>query len=232
MKNSISLYILFLSGLLGSFCAGILLAIPSADIYLQSFFYNYSAGSWVVMKSNHVLFLSFYQLPKILISGIALVLLILLLLGSFKIKTISHRAKNNISAALTYLIILPLFIGFLKRVTQIPCPKDFKVFGGLVPDFMILESLARFHPPGGRCFPAGHASGGFALYGLMFLFLNSPKKMIFSFVATTLLGWTMGLYQIARGEHLFSHTFVTQILAIWLFFIIWKALEFLNAKST
>ena len=64
----------------------------------------------------------------------------------------------------------------------------------------------------GKCFPAAHASAGFSLYGLAFL-PTLQKHRYKIFVIVTVLGWTMGLYKMSFGDHFFSHTLVSMLLA-------------------
>lgn len=67
---------------------------------------------------------------------------------------------------------------------------------------------------GGRCFPAGHASGGFALIMLYFAVPNARWRWM-GLAAGLAAGWLMGGYQMLRGEHFLSHTVTTMLLA-WL----------------
>ena len=66
----------------------------------------------------------------------------------------------------------------------------------------------------GHGFPAGHASGGFALMILFFCF-KKKKYKIAGLCLGLAAGWGMGLYQMWRGEHFLSHTLCT-LFAAWL----------------
>jgi membrane-associated PAP2 superfamily phosphatase len=68
------------------------------------------------------------------------------------------------------------------------------------------------------CFPAAHASGGFALLSLFFLFKTRKNKML-ALAAAMTTGWTTGLYKMLIGDHFLSHTIVTMLLA-WLIILI------------
>lgn len=81
-----------------------------------------------------------------------------------------------------------------------------------------LEHILLFQakPPGypSDAFPAGHASGGFALLSLVWAWGGGLSVRLG--LATGLgFGGFMGLYQIARGEHFLSHTLATGLIA-WL----------------
>lgn len=81
-----------------------------------------------------------------------------------------------------------------------------------------LEHLLLFQPkpPGypSNAFPAGHASGGFALMAVAWAWSGTAARR--AGLALGLgFGGFMGLYQIARGEHFLSHTTATGLIA-WL----------------
>lgn len=63
-------------------------------------------------------------------------------------------------------------------------------------------------------FPAGHASGGFALLSLAWAWRGAFAVRL-GLALGLGLGGFMGLYQIARGEHFLSHTLATGLIA-WL----------------
>jgi membrane-associated PAP2 superfamily phosphatase len=112
------------------------------------------------------------------------------------------------------IIFVPLAVALLKSATGVYSPVDMLPYGGEHPHIGLLEQLWTYgKTAGGRSFPAGHASGGFALVALYYLPVRSGcKNGLFS--AGLLAGWGMGLYQMARGEHFFSHTLTTMFLAL------------------
>ena len=74
--------------------------------------------------------------------------------------------------------------------------------------------------PRGGCFPAGHASGGFALLGL--IAVRSSRRWRNGVIALGLgLGWWMGLYQMLKGAHYPSHTTTTMLIA-WMVVLLWQ----------
>ena len=104
----------------------------------------------------------------------------------------------------------PLLVASLKAVTGIYCPRQLALFGGEAPYRHLFSTSVPVS--GGRCFPGGHASGGFALTMLFFCF-SSRRAKAAALAASLALGWTMGLYQMMRGEHFLSHTVVSMLLA-------------------
>jgi membrane-associated PAP2 superfamily phosphatase len=63
---------------------------------------------------------------------------------------------------------------------------------------------------GGRCFPAGHASTGFAFLGGYFAFRHDvPKTARIWLIAALATGFVLGACQQLRGAHFMSHTLWT-----------------------
>jgi len=96
----------------------------------------------------------------------------------------------------------------------VPCPVDLQHYGGTYPDVTLFSSY-----PGDfiqkeniRCYPAGHASGGFALLSLVFLFKSRRNRTIAALPALT-IGWSMGVYKMLIGDHFLSHTMTTLLLS-------------------
>ena len=101
-----------------------------------------------------------------------------------------------------------------------PCPKNEIHYEGVYPSTKVWEHYPKeFKQPSSiRCFPAGHASGGFALLSLFFLFKTKRNKIL-AIVGALTVGWSMGLYKMLIGDHFLSHTIITMILA-WLIILI------------
>jgi membrane-associated PAP2 superfamily phosphatase len=94
-----------------------------------------------------------------------------------------------------------------KQLSNRHCPWDYDRYGGAVPyGGLFAEPPAQCKP--GRCFPAGHAAGGFALMGLYFV---SRRKVwaLAGLGAGLLLGAVFGFGQVARGAHFVSHNLWT-----------------------
>ena len=121
--------------------------------------------------------------------------------------------KGDIAVAVVAMIAIPLIVGVLKATTHVNCPRTLSLFGGEFPYRTLLESLFRSDGMyNQRCFPAGHASGGFALLSLVAV---CPSRQGRQRVITwaVMLGWVMGLYKMAIGDHFLSHTIVSMVLA-------------------
>jgi len=119
-------------------------------------------------------------------------------------------------------ILVPLTIGEIKNITNIPCPKDIYTFGGMHSYTRIIGSIKnKFrHDENLRCFPAAHASGGFAFLSCFFLFKSARNRKI-ALVSAMAVGWSMGVYKMLIGDHFLSHTIVSMISA-WLIILLVK----------
>jgi hypothetical protein len=96
-------------------------------------------------------------------------------------------------------------VGLLKAVTNIDCPWDLTAFGGRHP-YLDLFSARPDDLPRARCFPAAHASSGYAFMALYFLAYERSRKLArFGLAAGLLLGLIFGVAQQSRGAHFISH---------------------------
>jgi membrane-associated PAP2 superfamily phosphatase len=67
----------------------------------------------------------------------------------------------------------------------------------------------------GHCFPAAHASSGYALIAFYFVFRERSRLLARAgVVATVLAGLVFGLAQQSRGAHFVSHD-------LWSAFLVW-----------
>ncbi len=188
------------------------------DIWVQSHFYNPLTHQWIVDANNEVLKFIFYDGIKRLLIVIAVLFLAVLMLGWKKAWITSYR-RGLIIVVLSSLFV-PLAVGSLKAITNMPCPKNIEIFGGMYPHTCVWEKYTtqECQLEKQKCWPAGHASGGFALLALVFLF-HSRKAKNAAILIAMLIGWSMGTYKMLIGDHFLSHTVITMILA-WLIILL------------
>jgi len=204
-----------LAGFLG------LLEATSLDLWVQDHFYDFARGRWMVDAADPLGRLLFYDGPKILIMLTALGLLGLVL-GPARWRERWRLERHGLGIALLTLITVPALAGLGKEVTNIFCPAQIRRYGGDAP----YVKLCGEYPAGdrpeqrGHCFPAGHASGGFALLGLAGL--RRTRAWWRGGIALGLgAGWLMGGYQMLKGAHYLSHTVATMLLA-WVVLLGWR----------
>lgn len=178
------------------------------DLKFQSLFFDFETKSWLVSRGNLVLKFIFYKFPKYMIAiyGVSLIF--------WAIKLRLCKENIELQKKLLFLIIIliltPVTVAFFKHYSPIYCPNFVQEFYGdklyISPFDMFNEGI--FFNNTGKCFPAGHASGGFALISLYFVMPTKELK-IRSLIFSLSLGFIMGLYQIAKGTHFLSDTLVT-----------------------
>lgn len=189
-------------------------SVRSFDLLAQSPFFRH--GEWLISQGGHADYKWMaYIAPKVFI-GIVGGTFLFLFLASFSDKCrLRLQAWRKPSLLVSCgILFVPLTVAVLKNLSGVYGPADMEPYGGRCPHVGLLEQLWAYGTTGGgRSFPAGHASGGFALMALYYLPLRGLWKRLL-LVFGILVGWSMGLYQMARGEHFLSHTLVTMFLAL------------------
>lgn len=204
--------------------AGILLAATfllfdcsELDLWAQDLFYSFHRHEWLVPKNSKLPRILFYHGPKVLLIAFGAWLLLSLVIPhrSKARRLLSRRAPRDLIYLMICLGLFPAFIGAIKKVSGLHCPSELSRYGGEhVYRKLFAARPASPHEPG-HCFPAGHASGGFALLGLWFVAQTDRTKKAALGLGLS-AGWLMGTYQMLNGSHFLSHTWVTMLLA-WIF---------------
>jgi len=187
-----------------------LLAWLPLDVWLQDRLHDPVTGGWLIDRNNMLLRWLFYD-------GVKLVY-VLVLLGIWIGIGLSLRKHSMLRPWRARLLVValsmtlgPVTVGILKQSTDIPCPKQLRLYGGKLPHVTLLDRLSGTAPAlDARCYPAGHASGGFALISLLFLFRSRRARRRVVMAALT-LGWVTGGYKMGIGDHFFSHTWVSML---------------------
>jgi membrane-associated PAP2 superfamily phosphatase len=120
--------------------------------------------------------------------------------------------------AIAYFIVAVILgigaVGLLKAITNVDCPWDLAPFGG---DFPVIPLFSE-RPDGlraGHCFPAAHASSGYALMALYFALRERSRRLARAgLTAGILCGLLFGIAQQSRGAHFISHD-------AWSAFLVW-----------
>ena len=204
-----------------------LFQFSNLDIFVQSFFYDFDKKSWLIDKNEPILKFFFYDGIKnlLLLFGVA----ILVFLIFFRKNILVQEYKKGLIIVLLSAILVPSIIGFLKDITNTPCPCNIVYFNGTYPDKKVFDSYPKdfVQKSKVKCWPAGHASGGFALMALFFLF-NTPKNQKRALFVALIIGWSMGTYKMLLGDHFLSHTIITMLMA-WLIILI--IVKFIQTKQ-
>lgn len=146
---------------------------------------------------------------------IAIVCLILSIAGGRFLQIRPHR--KSLLWVFVGMVVSTTVVATLKHYNQHGCPWDVTLYGGDLPLLGLFASL----PAGvelGRCFPAGHPSGGFALMAFYFAFMHSKPRFSINMLWFGLaMGLIMGVVQIVRGAHFLSHV-------LWSGWVVWMTL--------
>jgi membrane-associated PAP2 superfamily phosphatase len=197
----------------------------SLDLWLQDHLYNWDTHAWRVGRDSFWPKLIFYNGIKWVLGGAGLTALGLFI-ASFR----KRRFRSQRWAFLYFflcLALIPLTISTMKNYTNVYCPWDIQRYGGDQPYVKAIDPYPPDYVQRGRapqCFPGGHSSGGFALLSLVFLATTRRSRTIFLAGALG-MGWTMGIYQMLKGAHYFSHILTTMILSWFFCLLIFKAME-------
>jgi membrane-associated PAP2 superfamily phosphatase len=200
--------IAFAIGFCGVVLSLALEVFTDTDIRLQDHFYNFETHQWLINPQASLPRFVFYTLPKLILYPVGA----LLLVSCFNVLVRTKLRLDRRESAYLFccLAAIPLVAGTGKNLTHVHCPSELERYGGTeIYAKVITRNRPAFRKVPPHCFPAGHASGGFALFALYFL----RRKAIW--LAPGLgVGWIMGLYQMFKGAHFLSHTLTTMFLAL------------------
>ena len=183
------------------------------DLVIQDCFFNFQSGKWVVDQYAPVPRFFFYNFPKILLFIYGVVLLFMAT-ASARFRKTWFLPKRTALYLLCSLAVIPVMIGIGKSQSWVYCPNEIIRYGGLSHYRRVFDRIPEDVPfkDRGRCFPAGHPSGGFALISLYFAARTRAQKQR-ALLAPLVVGGTMALYQMFKGAHYLSHAVVTIIVA-------------------
>lgn len=119
-------------------------------------------------------------------------------------------ASRRLQLVVTALLAV-LAVAALKAFSRTSCPWDLSTFGRAA-HYVSHWAFGVQDGGSGRCFPAGHASAGFAFLGGYFAFADTDLPVARRWLAAaTLAGLAFGLGQQVRGAHFMSHTLWTGV---------------------
>ncbi|WP_157995097.1 phosphatase PAP2 family protein [Peristeroidobacter soli] len=177
----------------------------------HALFFDGASGRWIGARSlltNEIVHTGGQWLLRL----IALAALIVWGLSFYKPRWREWRRPAG------YLVLALLLsigtVGLLKTATNVHCPRALSEFGGEMP-YVHLFSPRPEGMKHGQCFPAAHASSGYALLAFWFVFRERNRRWARLGLATGILGGLIfGIAQQSRGAHFVSHD-------IWSAFLVW-----------
>jgi len=190
----------------------ILFGVSDLDIYIQNMFYDFKQNTWILDRNMEPWKFIFYDGMKrfLLIIALSFLLVLIFFRNHHRLK----KYKNGILLIVLASIFIPSIIGGLKKVTNMPCPKNEIYYLGNMPKIAVWERYTEPYKSMTHisCWPAGHASGGFVLLSFFFLFITNRNKIL-ALVVGLSVGWSMGIYKMLIGDHYLSHTIITMIIS-------------------
>ncbi len=177
------------------------------DFTVQDIFWD--GATWLAPREHPVFHLALYDGPKLLIILLAVVLIFTACLPQYGPRSLGRRRALYLLACLAFI---PVVSTQLRAVSKMATPGVTQTYGGPWEHRTLFEPKPEGYPS--NAFPAGHASGGFALIGFAYAWKSAHLRRR-GIALALLAGSAMGGYQMARGEHFLSHTVTTGLLA-WL----------------
>jgi membrane-associated PAP2 superfamily phosphatase len=181
------------------------------DFQVQAWFWD--GRDWLIPKNSGWPHQLAYNGPKAVLYVFALFLLWTM---AFPSRSPAWLGRRRAVYLFVSMAVISVVCTQLRDVTHMATPRDLKAYGAVAPNawdhLLLFEAKPAGYPS--NAFPAGHASGGFALLSLAFAWGTATARRR-GFLIGCVYGGAMGLYQIGRGEHFLSHTLATAALA-WL----------------
>ena len=181
------------------------------DLIVADWLYALEGNQWL-LRSHYITKIVLHDRAQDLSKLIGVLFLILAILSHF-IQRLSPYKKGLWLLFITFAVSAAL-VAIGKAISHVDCPWDLQRYGGTRPYLRNFDT----HPGTykfGRCFPSGHASGGYGLVGIYFFLLHYlPKWKWLGLGAAIFIGLIYGFTQQLRGGHFLSHD-------IWTFYICW-----------
>ena len=188
--------------LAAALAASVLLMVLHGDFWLADHLFALQGHAWKL--KSHLVTETIIHVGGKRLSLVAWLLVLAAAIGScFGSRFVRWRRPLAYLALTTGLA--SLLVSGLKATSGMDCPWDLLRYGG---DRAFIgwfdwrpESM-----PAGRCFPAGHSSGGYAWVTLYFFFLVArPRLRWVGLTLALVVGTTFGISQQLRGAHFLSH---------------------------
>jgi len=204
----------------------VIVEVSGIDMLVADYFYALEGGRWA-LKEAWITSTIIHKVGKHLSLLIALIVLIALVQSYITQKLKLYRRE------LAYLLCAAgggsALISILKSISHVSCAWDFSRYGGEHEYATVFTEL--IHQSGGDCFPAGHASGGYAWIAFYFLGVHLQSCWRWAGLAFALsIGLIFGISQQLRGAHFVSHDLWT-VGICWFFSLLMYRLILANKPS-
>ncbi|HHW4680161.1 MAG TPA: phosphatase PAP2 family protein, partial [Xylella taiwanensis] len=181
--------------------SGLLMGL-GGDHWLADLLYRLEGEQWL-LKQHWITEYLIHRVGKWLTIAAALCLLGGALVGSWKRSVTCDYVRPSLYVVMT-LVLSTSLVSLAKRFTGMDCPWDLVRYGGELPFIGLFESRHGLEASG--CFPAAHASVGYAWVCLYFAaWVLCPTWRWLGLMIGLVAGLTFGISQQLRGAHFLSH---------------------------
>lgn len=204
--------------LLAAIALSLLLMAMGGDEWIADRLYAWEGGRWALMHSfltEHLVHVAGKRLSVLAWLAVAVAAGVTRLLPRYR-----AWSRPLLYLALAVLLSTGL-VSALKSLIHMDCPWDLTRYGGARPFIGLFETRPTNYPKA-LCFPAGHASAGYAWIALYFFFAATRPAWRWNGLAIGLLaGLVFGISQQLRGAHFASHD-------LWTLTLCWVVAASLN----
>lgn len=183
------------------------------DFRFTQLFYDPVAHVFPLKNAPYLVFLGHTVLKYLTSLGLIIGILLAIISGRVPLLRPWRRALITfcVMASCSALLVV-----LLKDTSVHACPWDLAMYGGDAQWYPLFDRIGAGIPLG-RCWPGGHASGGFAIIAGYFALREQQARWARWLLVTGLaLGAIMSAVQIVRGAHFLSHN-------LWTLWLIWAA---------
>ncbi len=172
---------------------------------------HYGSVQGFALKNDKLLQLWFHDVAQnsARLGLLGLLAMVFVPLGWFKALRKADRVHLLVSAILAAVVVV-----VLKQLSKSSCPWSLAEFGG-AGHYVNHWVIGVADGGGGRCFPGGHSSSGFAYIAAAFWLRSASQRgatVVFWLASSG--GLALGWVQMVRGAHFFSH-------ALWTWVVCW-----------
>lgn len=198
---------------LGFVVAIALLSPLGGDLWLADRLYAIQGHAWSL--KNHVVLQPLFHIGGKHLSTLAWVAVVSVWLASWRVPSL-REWRRALAFLWASVLMSTALVSVIKHGSHLDCPWDLMRYGGEHAYFGLFDPLPA-RVPAGSCFPAGHASAGYAWVALYFFLLARRPSWRWRGLAIGLIaGGVFGLAQQLRGAHFLSHD-------LWTLMICWSS---------
>jgi membrane-associated PAP2 superfamily phosphatase len=200
-------------------CA-LLFRYSGLDAALSSYFYDAAQHRFLVGTNGWIELLG-HRVGK----SVVLVCWMLLLAAAIAAPRIPGFARHR---RLVWTLVLamalgPVVVTLLKDINSHACPWSLKAYGGAA-EYSATWFVSRVEA--GRCFPGGHAAGGFSIVAVAFAgaVLRRPRLCRAGLWLGLGVGAAFSILQVAKGAHFMSHNLWAAAIDLWMAALVFSPL--------